>query len=189
MMDKPPANEAVIDEVLPPDRASASTSAKKEDNDVQNESARILARWLDELFTIPGTKYKIGLDPILGLIPALGDLAASGAGMIIIAEAVRSRASISVVLRMGANMLLNAIANALPFIGPFFSAFYKSNTKNIALLHQWQAGHRAEAKRSSRLFLFGLSAAFAFVFLIWVALWILIIQFAIWPILRLITGQ
>jgi hypothetical protein len=89
-MDKPPAPEAVISEVLPPEAKAGSRPPAKEDYDARNESARILARWLDELITIPGTKIKIGLDPIISLFPAVGDLLVSSAGLVIIGEAVRS---------------------------------------------------------------------------------------------------
>lgn len=188
-MDKPPASQAVIDEVLPPDRASASTTASKAENDAKNESARILARWLDELITIPGTKIKIGLDPILSLFPALGDLLVSSAGLVIIGEAVRSRASVPVVLRMGANMLINALINAVPAIGPFASAFYKSNTRNITLLRQWQEGQREEASKKSRAFLLVLVAIFGGILLLWIALWIAILYFFLKPVMRLVHGE
>jgi hypothetical protein len=46
--------------------------------------ARFLAEWLDHRFTIPGTSIKIGLDPILGLIPGIGDAIANLAGSAIL---------------------------------------------------------------------------------------------------------
>lgn len=189
-MDKPPASQAVIDEVLPPDRASAhGTATSRAENDARNESARILARWLDELITIPGTKIKIGLDPIISLFPAVGDLLVSSAGLVIIGEAVRSRASVPVVLRMGANMLINALINAVPAIGPFASAFYKSNTRNTTLLRQWQDGQRDEASKKSRAFLLLLVAIFGGILLLWIALWIAILYFLLQPVMRLVHGE
>jgi hypothetical protein len=113
-------------------------------------TARIISKWLDELVRIPGTNFKIGLDPIIDFIPGLGDLLSSSVSLVVILEAVRTRVSPSVVMRMLGNMVLNALLGAVPGVGPFFSAFFKSNKRNLALLTKWHEGNEHEIRTKSR---------------------------------------
>lgn len=151
-----PRDEIKIDEVLRPrNSASASRAADgKATEDATSEVARVLARWLDERLRIPGTNFRIGLDPLLALIPGIGDFLASGSGFIILAEAVRCGVSIPVLMRMGGNMLVNTLLDVIPVVGPVASAFFKSNTRNFRLLQRWQEGQqRAVRKSTLRLFI------------------------------------
>jgi hypothetical protein len=116
-------------------------------------TARIIARWLDELFCIPGTNFKIGLDPIIDFVPGIGDFLSSSVSLVVIIEAVRTHVSPSVVMRMMGNMVMNAIGGALPGVGPVFSAFFKSNKRNLELLNQWHAGHQHEIQTKSRSYM------------------------------------
>lgn len=75
----------------------------------------------------------------------VGSTIASGGGLIILAEAVRSGVSVPVLLRMGGNMLLNTLLDYLPLAGPVVSAFFKSNVRNLQLL---QKGRPATRKPS-----------------------------------------
>jgi len=113
--------------------------------------ASYLARWLDDWLRIPGTNFKIGLDPLLALFPGLGSALASGGGLLILVEAVRCGVSLSVLLRMGGNLLLNALLDFLPAGGPVVSAFFKSNRRNLRLLQAWQAGRSGEVRRDTCL--------------------------------------
>ena len=96
--------------------------------------AKVLSWILDECITIPGTNVRIGLDPILGLIPAAGGGIASVAGALIIGESYRQGVSMKVVFRMAGNLILNAGIGAVPGIGDLFSAVFKSNKKNYKIL-------------------------------------------------------
>ncbi|MCB1099296.1 MAG: DUF4112 domain-containing protein [Verrucomicrobiae bacterium] len=96
--------------------------------------AKLLSFILDEAFVIPGTKVRIGLDPILGLIPGGGEAIASIAGAFIIGEAYRKGVSIKTVGHMAGNLLLNAGVGAIPGLGDAFSIFFKSNKKNYQIL-------------------------------------------------------
>ncbi|MCB1226273.1 MAG: DUF4112 domain-containing protein [Verrucomicrobiales bacterium] len=135
---------------------------------VQSEVSRILARWLDDWLRIPGTNFRIGLDPIISIFPGVGDFFTSSAGLVILLEAVRNRVSVFVLMRMGFNMLLNALMNLVPGLGTVGSALFKSNSRNLALLKRWQEGHAHEVRRSSRL----LVVVLAFIFLAILAVWI-----------------
>ena len=99
--------------------------------------AKFLAEWLDQRFTIPGTSIRIGLDPILGLIPGIGDMIANLAGSAIILIAAQYRLPKIVLLRMGLNVALNAIIGAIPVFGDIFSIWFRSNVKNAQLLERY----------------------------------------------------
>ncbi len=120
---------------------------------VESSVARFLARWLDNFLRIPGTDFKIGLDPILALFPGVGSTVASAGGLIILLEAIRSGVGVAVLLRMGGNMLLNTLFDYIPGLGPVASAFFKSNVRNLLLLQKWQSGHHEAVRRGTlRLF-------------------------------------
>jgi hypothetical protein len=99
--------------------------------------AKFLADWLDQRFTIPGTSIRIGLDPILGLIPGIGDMIANLAGSAIILIAAQYRLPKIVLLRMGLNVALNAIIGAIPVFGDIFSIWFRSNVQNAHLLERY----------------------------------------------------
>jgi len=99
--------------------------------------ARFLAEWLDQRFTIPGTSIKIGLDPLLGLVPGIGDMIANLGGSAIILIAAQYRLPKIVLLRMGLNVALNAMIGAIPVFGDIFSIWFRSNVKNAHLLDRY----------------------------------------------------
>jgi hypothetical protein len=146
-------DEIKIDEIQRPGRLKPGVGETLFERTGQGESevARFLARWLDNILRIPGTDFKIGLDPILSLFPGVGSTIASGGGLIILAEAVRSGVSVPVLVRMGGNMLLNTLFDYLPLAGPVASAFFKSNVRNLRLLQKWQAGHQEAVRRGTCL--------------------------------------
>lgn len=155
-----PSKEIHIDEILRPGqkakpdvgetRFEPTANGKSAETDV----AKFLALWLDNILRIPGTDFKIGLDPILALFPGVGSTIASGGGLIILIEAVRSRVSVPVLLHMAFNLFINTLFDYFPAVGPVASAFFKSNSRNLRLLQDWQAGQHENVKRSTwRLFL------------------------------------
>lgn len=128
----------------------------RSDDPVQHHMAKILARYLDEILRIPGTNIRFGLDPILALFPGIGDLLVSGAGGVILLEALRSGVSFGVFLRMVANLSLNFLLGLIPGAGAFLTAFYKSNARNFAILTAWQAGQHGSVQQSTTRFFLGL---------------------------------
>jgi hypothetical protein len=151
--------------LIPPD-------SQAEVAEEQAAVARFLARWLDDWLRIPGTNFKIGLDPLLALFPGLGSALASGGGLLILAEAVRSGVGLAVLLRMGGNLLINALLDFLPAGGPVLSAFFKSNRRNLRLLQDWQAGRRDEVRRGTRLRFLVLALVFAALMALLLGLWL-----------------
>lgn len=97
---------------------------------------RKLSRLMDASIHIPGTGFRFGLDPIIGLIPGAGDLIATAISTYIILMAVRFRLPQTVIGWMIFNVVLEAVVGSVPLIGDLFDAFYKSNIRNLALLEK-----------------------------------------------------
>jgi len=96
--------------------------------------ADMLAKALDTTVKIPGTSISIGLDPLLGLIPGIGDALVNLIGTIILGLAVRLRVPRIVLARMSLNLLINGVVGAIPIAGDLFSVWFQSNMRNAALL-------------------------------------------------------
>ena len=105
---------------------------------------------MDEGFRVPGTRFRIGLDPILGLLPGLGDAAGALLGSAILVAAIRQRVPKLTLVRMAANIGLDATLGSIPLIGDAFDAVWKANTRNLDLLERHSAAP-LEARRSDRL--------------------------------------
>lgn len=95
---------------------------------------RRVARLMDARYGIPGTRYRIGLDGLIGLIPGIGDgvgLAVSGW---MIAEAVQAGARRRTIARMVGNAALDGVVGSVPLVGDLFDFAFKSHQRNAALL-------------------------------------------------------
>ncbi|HEY9609536.1 DUF4112 domain-containing protein [Allocoleopsis sp.] len=97
---------------------------------------RRLSRLMDTAIGIPGTKFRIGLDPIMGLIPGAGDLISTAFSAYIIYLATRFGLPKEDLGKMIFNIGLEAVVGAVPLIGDLFDAYYKSNIRNLAILEQ-----------------------------------------------------
>lgn len=95
---------------------------------------RTIARLLDARFGIPGTRFRLGLDSILGLVPGIGDAATAAVSLYILVEARRLGVGVPTLARMGWNVAVDLGLGAVPLVGDVFDFFWKSNLKNMALL-------------------------------------------------------
>ncbi len=110
---------------------------------------RRLGYLLDNSIPIPGTKFRVGLESIIGLVPGVGDLVGGGFSLYIILQAARMGVPASLLTRMGWNLLVDVAVGAVPVLGDLFDAGYKANLRNLALLERHTAGP-AESRRASR---------------------------------------
>lgn len=163
------------DSILPPD-GKRFTKGERRDIDPSSESSRIIATWLDEIFRIPGTKIRFGLDPIIGLFPAVGDFLASALGLVLVVEGLRHKLPLTVLMRMGGNVIINQCLGSLPVVGDVFSIWFKSNSRNLALLNRWKTGDRT-VQRGSFIFISVFLIIWLLIFGAWVFLWVTIIKF------------
>jgi hypothetical protein len=136
-----------------------------EDLDAVRRRLARLAWLLDNSIPIPGLRFRVGLDAILGLIPGLGDVIGVLFSSYIVREAARIGAPPSVLTRMAFNVAIDGLIGLVPFAGDFFDAVWKANQRNLALLDAHLA-HPRRAARSSRVFV----AVLVFVLVAFIAL-------------------
>jgi hypothetical protein len=108
-----------------------------------------VALLLDNAIPIPGTRYRVGLDPILGLIPGVGDAVGTAMAGYIVVEAARFGVPRSVLLRMLVNIGIDTALGAVPAVGDVFDFVWKADAKNLALLHE-HLGQPVRTRRTSR---------------------------------------
>ncbi|MBD2776996.1 DUF4112 domain-containing protein [Iningainema tapete] len=97
---------------------------------------RKLSRLMDTSIGIPGTKFRIGIDPIIGLVPGAGDLISTAFSAYIIFLATRFGIPPKDLAKMIFNVGLETVVGTVPLVGDLFDAFYKSNIRNLAILEQ-----------------------------------------------------
>jgi hypothetical protein len=97
---------------------------------------RFWASWLDDRFRIPGTNIRFGIDPILSLIPGLGDLASPLFTMVLLAHAIGWGVPRIVLARMVFNALIDAVIGVIPIAGNIGDIFWRANTANLRLLER-----------------------------------------------------
>ena len=97
---------------------------------------RKIAKLLDSAIGIPGTKFRIGLDPILGLLPGGGDLV----GGLISAYMVYLAASFGLerkeIGKMLGNVAIETFIGTVPLFGDLFDAYFKANLRNLEILEK-----------------------------------------------------
>ena len=95
-----------------------------------------MSHLLDEAIRVPGTNFRVGADPILGVLPVGGDSVALLLSLYPIVEAARLGLPRSVVGRMLLNVLLDAVVGSIPLLGSVFDAVWKANERNVALMER-----------------------------------------------------
>ena len=101
-----------------------------------------VARLMDSQFRLPGTRFRFGLDPLLGLVPIVGDLSTTAVSVALLLTMLRHGASGAVVVRMALNIFIDTVIGGIPILGSVFDFAYKSNERNVALLRR----HYAEGR-------------------------------------------
>jgi len=91
---------------------------------------------LDELVSVPGTPIKVGLDPVIGLLPVAGDAVAALVGTWVIVEASRFGIPRVVLGRMIMNLVADLGIGAIPLLGDIYDVLFRSNTRNLDLFRR-----------------------------------------------------
>ena len=99
-----------------------------------------LAWQMDESIQIG--PWSVGLDPLIGLIPGVGDMAGAVVSTIIIARAMKSGIPKSAVIRMVINVAVDSLGGAVPVVGDLFDFAYKSNVMNVQIYRESLRGER-----------------------------------------------
>ncbi|MFC6732663.1 DUF4112 domain-containing protein [Haladaptatus sp. DYSN1] len=137
------------------------------------DNLRSLSTLLDNSIRVPGTNYRIGLDPLVGMLPVVGDLPTTALSVYIVFEAASIGVPRPTLYRMVFNLVVDATVGSIPIIGDLFDAVWKANARNVALLearHQDASGAVADERflllASAGLLLVLVVVAFAVVALV-----------------------
>jgi hypothetical protein len=133
-----------------------------------------IASLLDDMWRIPGTKVRFGLDAIVGWIPGIGDAMAGAASCVIVFASWRRGVAPVTLARMVANILLETAVGGVPVVGDIFHVFWKANRRNYRILVR-EKEHPRERTWRDWVFLGAIAAgvvaaiAIPIVLLIWLA--------------------
>jgi hypothetical protein len=135
---RPPSRE-VDWELLPP-----------EDRQQRRSQVEGIFKWvallMDRLIRIPGLKKRLGLNPILDLVPGIGDIAAAFISVSVLIYGVRRGVPKVLLGRMALNVLINELVGIIPVVGSAFAFWFTANTRNYDLLRE----HLDMPRRSSK---------------------------------------
>lgn len=151
--------------VLSPNRSADSAE--------RTRRLRTIAWLMDNSIPLPGG-FRIGLDAIIGLVPGVGDAIGAVISAYLINEARSMGAPRSVLLRMMSNVMIETVIGAIPFAGDLFDAAYKANTRNLALLAEYQLDP-VGSQRGSRWFVAGFFLLLALLVVLMIAIPVLIV--------------
>ena len=119
-------------EVLPPEEKA------------KRKGLEPLFKWLayimDEVIRVPGTQFRFGLDPLLGLIPGIGDTSSAMVSAVALIQAVRLGVPKILLGRMAMNILVNEVIGVIPVAGDAFSFWFKSNARNYDIIKHHRLG-------------------------------------------------
>jgi len=101
---------------------------------------------LERAFEVPGIRYKVGLDAIVGLVPIAGDLIGAALGMYLVWEARNLGMSKWQLARMTANVGVDTALGAVPLVGDAFDFVFRSNSRNLRIIRKHLDKHHPETR-------------------------------------------
>lgn len=117
------------------------TDAEMDLPDTADEAAlrrvRTVAHLMDDAVSVPGTDIRLGLDPILGVLPGAGDLLSSAVSLYIVAEAAYMGVPLTTVVKMLGNVGVDAAVGSIPVVGDVFDVFWTANVWNVEHIEEF----------------------------------------------------
>jgi hypothetical protein len=154
----------------------------------RRSSLEALFKWLalimDDFLRLPWTNFRIGLDPIIGLVPGLGDTASAIVSALALIYAARRGLPKVLLARMAMNILINELVGIIPGVGDAFSFWFKSNVRNYQLLKHYNAAPE-RTRKGDWIFIF---VVLGLLFVI-VCAGLLVSFFVLQAIVRLFSGN
>jgi Domain of unknown function (DUF4112) len=114
---------------------------------------RQISHLLDSAIVIPGTKQRIGLDPILGLIPGGGDTVSAALSGYIIIEAARMGLPREALIKMVLNIAIDTVAGSVPIVGDIFDVVSKANLRNMQIVESHVTVSAPTSAKADKLFI------------------------------------
>jgi Domain of unknown function (DUF4112) len=118
-------------------KLTTSSSTPHEAQRLKLARLRAISHLWDRAFGIPGTKWRVGLESLVGLLPVGGDVVGLGISIYILWQVVQFNLPKTVLLRMVFNIAIDALVGAVPVLGDLFDMTWKANTKNVSLLEAY----------------------------------------------------
>jgi uncharacterized protein DUF4112 len=141
-----------------------------------------IALIMDDFLRVPGTKFRFGLDPIIGLLPGIGDTASAIVSALALITAARRGVPKILLARMSINILINELIGIIPGIGDAFSFWFKSNVRNYELLKKYSA-RPGRSPKSDWVFVI------AVLVLVFVLSGLLVSAFVLYQIAKMLGGR
>jgi hypothetical protein len=138
-------------------KLTAPLSSSSDSSLLQLARLRRISDLWDRAFGIPGTKWRVGLESLVGLLPVGGDVVGLGISIYILWQVVQFNLPKTILVRMVINIAIDALVGAVPILGDLFDVTWKANTKNVNLLesHLQQPSQSRQADRRFLWLLFG----------------------------------
>ena len=124
------------------------------DNLTEIKLARQINKLMDEAFTVPGTNFKFGIDPLLGFVPVAGDGISLVFSGLVVMLAVRKGIDFRTLVKMIGNVVLDFAVGSIPILGNIFDFGYKANRRNMELLEKFHTSGKPPQKAKKMAFLF-----------------------------------
>ncbi|GJL89556.1 MAG: hypothetical protein DHS20C03_32650 [Minwuia thermotolerans] len=112
-------------------------STRNQDRDFERLDR--LVTLLDNSIRIPGTRIRVGLDGLIGLVPGIGDSLMLLISLYVVLRARMLGAPLSIILQMLVNVALDFVVGSVPVLGDIFDIAFKANIRNIDLLRDWMS--------------------------------------------------
>lgn len=153
------AEEALAGSTTDPKLKAARDAAKADLGEVPAPArmTRAFSYVLDDFIQVPGTKVRVGVDPLLSLVPWAGTAVGAVFGGVVLVDAIRLRAPVPVVARMVGNSILDWLLGMVPFLGAFADVAFRANKKNLKLLNR-TIENRDLVKKASLQYLIAVGA-------------------------------
>ena len=166
------ASPAAATPTSPKERASVRWPQLRETSDVVERALKMM----DSAVKVPGTDFRVGLDPILGLLaPGAGDALSGAISLAVVFLGAQYRLPLHALSAMVANILLDTLVGSIPLLGDIFDLTFRANDRNLALLNRYREAGPATARRRFSPLTYWLSIVVMVVF----ALGILLLPFLV----------
>lgn len=146
---------------------------------------RRVSHLLDSSIRVPGTDRRVGIDPLIGLVPVVGDYVGLALSLYVVVRASGYGLPRKTLVRMLFNVGLEAVVGSVPLLGDLFDFVWKANERNVALLERHVESPR-EAERSDTRFLLGVALSVVVAALVLVVLLALAVAAVIYGLTRLL---
>jgi hypothetical protein len=143
---KEPKPDYVDVEVLP-----KADPRVRDSSEVPDAVIWLVSRVLDTIFRVPGTRIRFGLEPVIGLIPVLGDQVTTLISAALLFRSLQHRLPKIALVRMALNIAINGLVGMVPIIGDIFVLWYKPNIRNYRILQRY-VGQAPQSSRADWLF-------------------------------------